>query len=103
MERWFPLETARLRLREIGPADIPAIHEYAADPEVVRYMQWGPNDLATTIEVARDWIEEQNVWRRDSGHLAMEPLGESTLAGAIHLWVSDARNATGSFGFVLNR
>lgn len=103
MERWFPLQTERLRLREIGPADIPAIHEYAGDPEVVRYMQWGPNDLATTMEVTRDWLDEQHLWPRDSVQLAIEPLGESKVAGAIHLWVSDARNATGSFGFVLNR
>jgi [ribosomal protein S5]-alanine N-acetyltransferase len=103
MERWFPLRTARLLLREIGPADIPAIHEYAGDPEVVRYMQWGPNDLATTVEVTRDWLDEQQRWPRDSVQLAIEPAGEAKIAGAIHLWVSDAHNATGSFGFVLNR
>jgi RimJ/RimL family protein N-acetyltransferase len=103
MERWFPLRTTRLCLREITPADIPAIHEYACDPEVVRYMRWGPNDLETTLSVTRGWLEEQQQWPRTSVQLAIEVAEEKKLAGAIHLWVADARNATGSFGFVLNR
>src|SRR5438105_5894729 len=34
------LTTARLVLRRVGPADVDAIHEYASDPEVTRYMMW---------------------------------------------------------------
>ena len=41
----FPLETERLLLREFQPEDEAAIYEYASDPEVVRYADWGPSDL----------------------------------------------------------
>jgi RimJ/RimL family protein N-acetyltransferase len=37
------LETPRLRLRELADDDFDAVHAYASDPEVVRYMPWGPN------------------------------------------------------------
>ncbi|MGA2510195.1 MAG: hypothetical protein ABSG27_08175 [Candidatus Acidiferrales bacterium] len=45
MDRWFPIETNRLLLREFRDADEQAMHEYASDPEVVRLMIWGPNTL----------------------------------------------------------
>jgi RimJ/RimL family protein N-acetyltransferase len=37
------LNTKRLKLREITKKDFQAIHEYASDPETVKYMSFGPN------------------------------------------------------------
>ena len=37
------LETPRLILRELHAEDASAIQEYAADVEVVRHLDWGPN------------------------------------------------------------
>ena len=37
------LETTRLVLRAIDLGDVDAIHAYASNPDVVRYMAWGPN------------------------------------------------------------
>ena len=37
------LKTNRLVLREFNELDWQAVHEYASDPQVVRYMPWGPN------------------------------------------------------------
>ncbi len=43
------LETERLRLRCFRPEDLEALHEFSSDPEVTRFMIWGPNrDLAET-------------------------------------------------------
>ena len=41
------LETPRLVLRELHDDDVPAIHAYASDAEVVRYLDWGPNTPET--------------------------------------------------------
>src|SRR5688572_29926342 len=33
----------RIRLRELETSDFDAVHAYASDPLVTRYMSWGPN------------------------------------------------------------
>jgi ribosomal-protein-alanine N-acetyltransferase len=48
MTRDLVLETPRLALRELGVEDAQAVHAYASDPEVVRYLDWGPNTLEDT-------------------------------------------------------
>ncbi len=47
------LTTKHLLLRGFAKDDWQAVHEYASDPEVVRYVEWGPN----TEEETRDFIE----------------------------------------------
>ena len=42
------LVTERLRLREFLGKDHEAVHRYAGDPEVTRFMDWGPNDVQAT-------------------------------------------------------
>ncbi len=47
------LATPRLLLREFRGADHAAVHEFASDPEVVRYTDWGPNDPQDTAAFLR--------------------------------------------------
>jgi RimJ/RimL family protein N-acetyltransferase len=42
------LKSERLVLRELLDSDFEAVHAYAADLDVVRYMEWGPNSEAET-------------------------------------------------------
>lgn len=56
---WLPIETERLWLREFREDDFDSIHAYATDPEVVRYMPWGPNTLEVTREVLDRNLERQ--------------------------------------------
>ena len=37
------LETERLRIREFQQSDYDAVYDYSSDPDVVRYMPFGPN------------------------------------------------------------
>jgi hypothetical protein len=48
------IRTERLVLRDFEEADWKLVHDYASDPEVVRYMEWGPN----AIENTRDFIKK---------------------------------------------
>ena len=66
MDRWFPLTTERLRLREFQATDEAEIHAYASDPEVVRYASWGPNTPADTRVVLDAWLLEQRHWPRST-------------------------------------
>jgi len=103
MEKWFPIETERLLLREFRAADEPDIHEYASDPEVSRLMDWGPNTPEVTKAVVERWIEQQRQWPRRSVELAIEVQAEKKAIGGIRLEVKDERNRTGDFGYALNR
>ena len=42
------LSSPRLTLRPLRPDDFSWVHPMAADPDVVRYTTWGPNDEART-------------------------------------------------------
>jgi len=44
------LRSERLHLREFQDGDFEAVHAYGSDPEVVRYMVWGPNSEDDTRE-----------------------------------------------------
>jgi [ribosomal protein S5]-alanine N-acetyltransferase len=103
MQPWFPIETERLSLREFRLSDEPDIHDYASDPEVVRFTQWGPNTRDATRLVLRSWLKEQELGVESTVTLAIELKSEQRLIGAIRLSVKDERNRTADFGYTLNR
>jgi ribosomal-protein-alanine N-acetyltransferase len=103
MNRWFPLETERLLLREMRADDETAVHEYAADTEVVRLMIWGPNTREATREFLARAVDAQAQWPRPSVGLAIELKSERRMIGSIELRINDEANRTADFGYVLNR
>jgi [ribosomal protein S5]-alanine N-acetyltransferase len=44
----LPIRTSRLELRDLVVEDFESIHRYASDPQVTRYLAWGPNTEAET-------------------------------------------------------
>jgi len=46
------LTTPRLLLRDFAAADLPDVHAMRSDPEVARFMDFGPETLAQT----REWL-----------------------------------------------
>src|SRR4051794_1394227 len=81
MERWLRVETDRLVLRAYCSSDEAHIHEYASDPEVVRYASWGPNDAATTRAFLEGCLKQQEQWPRDSVEIAIELKQERRMIG----------------------
>lgn len=94
---WFPVRTERLLLRELREADFDDVHAYAIDPEVVRYMDWGPNTLEVTREVLDRWLKEQQTWPRGHVNLAVELVEEARVIGSIRLSLQERGNA--DFGY----
>jgi RimJ/RimL family protein N-acetyltransferase len=103
MERWFPIQTERLLLREFAATDEQDIHGYASDAEVVRYADWGPNDLAITRAHLARRLKEQQEWPRDNIELAMDLRAEGRVIGILRLSVLDNVTQTADFGYTLNR
>ena len=93
----------RLRIREWRLADWPAAHEYASDPEVVRYLDWGPN---TEMET-RAFIRETMRWRRKRPRmrydLAVAARTTDRVVGGARLWIESTQHREGSIGYTLSR
>jgi RimJ/RimL family protein N-acetyltransferase len=100
---WFPLHTERLLLREFREGDFEDVHTYAEQPEVARFMDWGPNARDETVTHMGLKLAEQARWPRNEVTLAVEHRADCRVIGSIRLAVSDPANATGDFGYSLNR
>jgi [ribosomal protein S5]-alanine N-acetyltransferase len=103
MDKWFPIQTPRLLLREFIAADEDDVHEYASDAVVVQYTDWGPNTPAQTRRRISSYLEDQLTWPRDEVSLAVEQRAECKVIGTIRLAIMDRQTRTADFGFVFNR
>src|SRR5262245_15644715 len=99
----FPLPTDRLILRDFVIGDWRAAHVYGADLEVVRYMEWGPNDEATTRAFIERVIAFQHTEPRRDFELAITLRPNGELIGGCGFHISDPQNRTGWLGYILAR
>ena len=97
------LETPRLVLREFADDDATPVHAYAADAEVVRHLDWGPNapeDTAGFLALAR---AARDAVPRTAYHLAIVLKTADRLVGGCRIEVRSAANGSGDLGYVLDR
>ena len=85
------LTTDRLELREFGEEDWQAVHEYAVDEEVLRYMEWGPNTEQETREFIQRAIDNGKAEPRGHCELAVCLRGENQLIGGFGLPLGSRR------------
>lgn len=102
-ERPDRLETDRLILRDFRLEDTEAVHAYGSDPEVTRYMPWGPNSPEDTAAFMARILEQQATWPRLDLSLAIELKAEACVVGSIALHLRDIPNAAVEMGYVLRR
>lgn len=100
----FELRTARLRLRAMGDADLPAFVAYRQDPEVARYQSWdetfSAEDAVALFAGKRGIaIGTPGAWTQ----IAIEEAATGALLGdcALHVKEDDPRQA--EIGFTLAR
>jgi ribosomal-protein-alanine N-acetyltransferase len=98
-----PFRTERLILRDFREDDFDDVHAYAVDPEVVRYMDWGPN----TPEVTRQYLclalQQQAERPSQVLNLAIEHAADRRVIGSIRLEVKDPANRTADIGYSIHR
>ena len=92
-------ETKRLTLRRATDADIPAIFEYASDPEVTIYLVW---KRVSEEDAVRDYlVKSHNNWANGSEYTwFIAERDDDRVIGAIG---ARLRGAEAEIGFVLNR
>ncbi|GAA1261877.1 RimJ/RimL family protein N-acetyltransferase [Oryzihumus leptocrescens] len=96
------LSSERLMLREFRAADARDVHAYASDPEVVRYTDWGPSNLAQTQErvVAK---AARGVEGDDAYSWAVTIRGEDRVIGSAEVRIASRDHRRAEFGYVFAR
>lgn len=99
----LPLTTKHLVLREFNKIDWQAVHEYAADPEVVRYMKFGPNTKKETQDFIQRAIASQQEQPRRHYQFAVVLKAEDRLIGGCGINISNPDHREGWIGYGFNR
>lgn len=99
----FRLETERLILRNLEPQDFDSVHAYASEPEVVKYMEWGPNTESDTRNFLNESIALNSKNPRLDYELAMILKEGNILVGGGGIHVSNRENNEGWIGYCYNK
>lgn len=95
-----PIITDRLIIRDFELSDIEAVQEYASDPEVIEFMEWGPNKREDTEK----FIKEQIAHQKESDRKVFEPAitlkDSGVLIGGVGLTLEDE---VGVVGYCLDK
>jgi [ribosomal protein S5]-alanine N-acetyltransferase len=102
MDKWFPVNTERLILREFIMADEKDVHEYASDPLVSRFDTWGPNTPEETHELVGKWMDERANWPRAEVNLAVELKGDGKVIGSVRFAIIDGASRSAELGYAFN-
>lgn len=97
----LPLRTSRLTLRDFVLGDFGAIHTYASDPDVMRFMFHGVRSEADTRDYLDRMIASQQESPRRTWELAVVLTSVNHLIGACDLTCENASD--GDLGFIFSK
>ena len=97
------LSLPQLTLREFQRRDWEAVHAYANDPEVVRYLWWGPNTERDSRTFVQHAIGCQLDQTRREFDFAIVANVDGTLVGACRVHIVSPEDHLGSIGYCLRR
>jgi RimJ/RimL family protein N-acetyltransferase len=98
----IPIVSSRLRLREITEEDFDAIHAYASDPLVCRYMSFNPNTPEDTRGfIGRAVAARQAVPRAD--YTLLTTLRDGTVIGGCGIHGTAGDDSAGHIGYLFHR
>ncbi len=95
-----PIETKRLLLREFTTSDFETVHSYGSDPEVVEFMDWGPNTETATREFLEKELKHQKEKDRKVFEVAVTLKETGTLIGGTGITLE---NGIGTFGYCFDK
>jgi ribosomal-protein-alanine N-acetyltransferase len=94
------LETERLILREFTLEDANDYFEFASDPEVTRFLRWGPHpNKEHTLQYLQRVLEDYS--RGEDSPWGIELTTLKKLIGSIHIMRLDTHHQKAEIGFVL--
>ena len=87
------IKTDRLLLRELKLTDVDDIQEYATDPQVIKYLTFGPNTEKETRNFIDLCMSHQKETPRRSYELGITLPNENKLIGGCCIRVTDPGNS----------
>lgn len=99
----LPILTGRLVLRDFTMEDGPAVHRYGSDPEVVRYLPWGPNTRSDTQAFLGRKLDSQRSDPRRAFDLAVTLASGGELIGAAGVRITSPQFRTAIMGYAYRR
>jgi RimJ/RimL family protein N-acetyltransferase len=93
------IKTDRLLLRRFEEEDWRAVHEYASDPEVVRFMVWGPNTEEETRNFIRQNVNYYQEHPQKNHTFAVVQKTEDRPIGSCGIHVSNFKDQEGEIGY----
>lgn len=95
----LPLETDRLRLRELSAEDEQAFIALYGDERITRHLLYGPTDADSAREHLAAVVRRQRAARRDTWELGVELAATGRLVGACDLILHSREEA--EIGYLL--
>ena len=99
----LPLRTPRLTLRDFVPDDFNAIHAYASDLEVTRFMFHGVRTVADTHAYLARMLTSQREEPRLIWELAVVVTADDRLVGACDLTLTLENAREADLGFIFSK
>lgn len=96
------VKTQRLILKELSEDDFEDIYEFKSDPQVVKYLTWGPNSREQTLHSLSKQIAFQNEENRQIYVLAVEMNSTKKVIGNALLMARDHDFKTVEVGYFIN-
>lgn len=97
------IETKNLLLRDFKQTDWKDVHQYSIDPEVVKFMEWGPNTSDQTLAFIDRVLDAQRLKPRMTYEFAVVLREEDKLIGAAGIRVSSFEPRQADLGYCFNR
>jgi len=99
------IEGTRVLVREFRPRDAAAVHEWASDPEVVRYIPLGPVTARGARRLVSQYRSAASERPRTEYSLAVvaRDRGDDRPVGTVALSVDSAAHRRGEVGYALRR
>ena len=95
----LPIDTARLRLRELAATDLDALRVLYCDKRITRHMLYGPRDEEGAERHLAGVLRRQQQPSRDAWELGVEDPAGQRLIGACDLTLHPGREA--EIGYLL--
>jgi ribosomal-protein-alanine N-acetyltransferase len=97
------ITTPRLALRDFLEDDWSAVHDYAADLDVVRYMPWGPNSEEETRAFVERAIAAASAEPRTSFEFAVTLADTGRLIGGCGIRIASRSHRSADMGYCLRK
>lgn len=100
---WAVLQGKQIYLRDFYPDDWAAVHAYAADPAVVRYMSWGPNSPEQSMAFVASAVVTAAENPRTRFDLAIVLCANNELVGSAGIYLQPGKPYAAEIGYCLRQ